>query len=281
MNPAQEPITERDLHAYADGGLACDLQRLEAVESYLAQNPDAAAFVAEIKAQNAAIAGYFSRSMAEPVPRRLIYILADRPRWRIGAMPLRAAAAMVALIVAVAGGWQLGQQSRGDGWAMQQFATIAADLHRQQTRPTQRDVALDDTNATQPLNMLSRRIGIALQAPEILAGDFNLVGKQQIGADDKAMVQLSYQRADGAAVNLFVRPRWGQAPGQLGKARDGDVTTIYWLDGPLAFAVTTSSPTVQTELLAREVQRGIGAATLTNGAETMALTPATATLTPH
>lgn len=75
QNPARAPVTNDDLHAFADGALTP--ARTREVASYLATHPDAAAFVAEIRATNRLLqlgaerrAAAFGRE--EEIPERLL-----------------------------------------------------------------------------------------------------------------------------------------------------------------------------------------------------------------
>jgi len=73
-----EPIiADDDLQRYVDGVL--DETRRIAVEAWLAQNPRDAERMAKLREFNAALHGAFDSVLEEPVPERLMQVLAPSP----------------------------------------------------------------------------------------------------------------------------------------------------------------------------------------------------------
>ncbi|NJD34206.1 MAG: anti-sigma factor, partial [Betaproteobacteria bacterium] len=72
------PISEDDLHAYADGQLAP--ARLRQVETWLAGHPETRAQVEEWRAQAVSLHRAYDHVLDEPVPARLIPA-ANSARW--------------------------------------------------------------------------------------------------------------------------------------------------------------------------------------------------------
>ena len=62
-------VTEDELHAFIDGELPAD--RVDAVEKWLAENPEDAARVAAWRAQAEGIRARYDAAAGEPVPERL------------------------------------------------------------------------------------------------------------------------------------------------------------------------------------------------------------------
>ena len=72
------PISEDDLHAWADGQL--DAARLTRVEAWLAAHPEQRAQAEEWRAQAAGLHRAFDRVLDEPLPARLLPA-ANAGRW--------------------------------------------------------------------------------------------------------------------------------------------------------------------------------------------------------
>ena len=97
------PLSESEVHGYADGRLASE--HAAEVEALLARDPEAAARVAAIRAQNVHLAKALDPWLAEPIPAHLLKAAtpsAPRSRWKWW----RPAAALAATLVAgIAIGW--------------------------------------------------------------------------------------------------------------------------------------------------------------------------------
>jgi anti-sigma factor RsiW len=265
-------IREIDLLAYADGLLEADVVRKEEVEHYLATHPEAAAYVAEVWSQNEDIRAHYGPLLYEPVPEHLSAALHTGSRHTAGRRLAQAAAAIALMAAASLGGWLIGQSEQPEQWGLADFVERAAGIHH---------VAGADAAAgggtgqamMQPLGWLNQRIDLELSAPDLAAYGFSLVAKERHGPNSDPLVRLVYQRADGSTINLLVRPRWDEASSRLGKATVDDVSVLYWLDGPLAFAMTTNAAEGETEQFARAVREAVGRARLNDGIPTMARSP--------
>lgn len=259
-----EPIGEIDLFAYADGLLEGDARRRAEIERHLASDAQAAAFVAEIQAQNREIREAYGGALAQPVPDRLMGVLAQPPR-RHGRRLVAASAAAAVLLAAVGGGWLAGQRERADRWALEEFARGAAAQH--QVSATASGVQPAAAVAeVEPLAWLNERLALEIKAPDLSAEGFALVGKSRVGLSDDGSVQLVYRNDEGALLSLFLRPRWEEHANPMEIVRSDGVAVHYWLDGPLAFALASSEPAADTERLARAVHESVGRSRLTDPA---------------
>ncbi len=110
MNTA--PVTEADLHAYADGVL--DEHTRASVEAHLAAHPEDAERVRGWRELNTALRQSYNPVLDEPVPERLAMqgaiprrAFLDRCKAALGRHPawLRYGAAVALLVVGVATGW--------------------------------------------------------------------------------------------------------------------------------------------------------------------------------
>jgi len=268
-----EPIGEIDLFAYADGLLEGDARRRAEIERYLASDPEAAAYVAEIQAQNRAIREAYGGTLARPVPNRLMGVLAQPPHG-YGRRLAGAGAAAALLLAAVGGGWLIGQHDDADRLALQAFARGAAAQHlasQNQVSAGASGVQPAATAAAEPLAWLNERLALEIRAPDLSPEGFALVGKSRVGQSDDGSVQLVYRDAAGALLSLFLRPRWEERSDPMEVVRSDGVAVHYWLDGPLAFALASDQPEADTERLARAVHEAVGRSRLAEPAPSHAL----------
>lgn len=272
MTRRPEPIQEIDLLAYADGLLEADVARKAEVEHYLSEHADAEEFVAEISAQNDDIREHYGSLLSEPVPEHLTAVLSSEPAHPVRRVLSQVAALVALLLAATTGGWLLGQKSQDAQWQLSDFVERAATFHHAATIEAASPAAGGE-RMLQPLGWLNQRISLELVAPDLTTDGFNLVAKELLGPEDDPMVRLVYQSGDSTTINLFLRPRWEGAGSGVGKADAEDVAVRYWLDGPLAFAMTIDAATPEADHLARTVREAVGRARLNDGVPTMALSP--------
>lgn len=272
MTRRHEPVREIDLLAYADGLLDADVARREEVERYLAAHPQAADYVAEIKAQNDAIRAQFGSFPDDPLPDRLAAALHSSPRPPYRKFALQAAAVAALVLVSSAGGWWVGQSDLNQQWALDDFVERAASTHNAAPAALATPTS-GNAEALQPLGWLNQRIVLELATPDLADAGFNLVAKNRLGTKDDAIVRLLYERADGATINLFLRPRWEDSGSRMAKTDAENVTVQYWLDGPLAFAMTTDAAESEADHLVGIVRQAVGRARLNEELPAMALTP--------
>ncbi len=90
-----DPISEKDLHAWADGRLPA--ARRKHVEGWLAGQPEARRQAKEWREQNAALHRAYDPVLSEPVPARLLDAVGAAPS-RLRLPQLRIAAAIACRI---------------------------------------------------------------------------------------------------------------------------------------------------------------------------------------
>ena len=264
-----EPIGELDLYAYADGLLEGDARRRAEIEHYLAGDPEAAALVAEIEAQNREIHEAYAGALAHPVPERLMGALNHPPRGH-GRRLFGASAAAAVLLAAGGVGWLAGHHDDPDRWALEQFARGAAVQHQANAGAGGVQPAAVAA-AAEPLAWLNERLAFEIRAPDLTDQGFVLLGKARVGPSDDGSVQLVYSNEQGAQLSLFLRPRWEDRSHAMQVVRSGGVDVHYWLDGPLAFALASNAAGADTERLAQAVHRAVGRSRLTDPAPAQTL----------
>ncbi|MCO4891975.1 anti-sigma factor [Cupriavidus sp. WGtm5] len=260
-------IHEADLHAYADGQLAG--ARRAAVEAYLAQHPDAAAQVAAWRRQAEALHRALDPVLNEPVPLAALPpgLHGDQGRnrgrdgrrdgarpWTHWTMAMAATCASVALL-AVGGtlGW-LAHSRLGGGTLVlapgERFAREALATHAVYAPEMRHPVEVAATDEAHLVAWLSRRLGTALQVPDLRAQGFHLIGGRLGVAEGGPSAILMYEADDGTRLSLQLRRMaqgtpdtgfrvermTGEGARRRAPGRD-PMMAFYWIDRDLGFAL--------------------------------------------
>lgn len=234
MSPAT-PVDFTDLHALADGRLADD--RRAAVEALLAHDPAAAAQAAAYRAQNEALHALFDPVLAEPIPPAM---LVRRRPWA-GSL-VRIAAALALMVVGAGTGWFAHDTMRTASGVEQSVAEPAAYAHRAFVGDFRNPVEIWGDNQPHLVAWLSNRLGIAVEPPNLDEVGYWLVGGRMLPASRGAAAQLMYQNDLGGRITLYVRT--GVTSNTESRFQDFDrngVRMIYWVDGPVGYAMTGSA----------------------------------------
>lgn len=229
------PITNDDLHAYADGMLTPE--RAAAVEVYLAEHPTAARQVAEYKALNVAL-----RSALEPVLVETAVpvdaVIPAQPRKRF-AIQLAAAAAVAGLLVGGGAGWFSNAYFGGKGDNAQQIAERAAAAYSVYAPETRHPVEVGVEQADHLVAWLSNRMGMSFEIPQLDAIGFSLIGGRLMVGDAAPAALLMYENDQGRRMVLYIRndlPQGKQTA--LHYRRNAGTGVIYWLDGDKGFGLS-------------------------------------------
>ena len=236
MTDQRHSIRDIDLLAYADGLLDRNPGRKAEVEAYLRQHPYEAARVRDYADQNNAIRRLYASILAEPVPERLQAALETRPRRPLGPV---ARAAIVASLLCAAGfmGWLIGRSGQPAPRLVQDFIEQALTTygHPHLTAGSSTDITQQGTS--QPFDWLAQQIAVQLQPPDLTPQGFTLVDRHLITANGPQTAQVTYAAPGGQRLSLFLSTRWQDEVPQFHFAENDGVTMVYWLDGPLVYAL--------------------------------------------
>lgn len=230
---ADHHVDDQELHAYVDGMLTTE--RRAEIEAYLRTNPEAARRVDEYLRQNTLLRSALDPMLTEPVPP--IFSLpsrrADSARW------LRYGGIAASLLVASMLGWL----ARGEipervdfGEALAQRALVAHEVYAPEVlHPV-------DVGASQQdhlVGWLSKRLGVPVRAPKLASAGFDLVGGRLLPGDDRPAAQFMYQDPQGRRLTLYVavNPDASHATA-FRYNKENDVSTFYWIEGQLGYALS-------------------------------------------
>lgn len=235
------PISEDDLHAWADGRL--DASRRADLEAWLAERPGERARLEAWEAQNRLLHEHFDGLLRAPVPARLAEVAVPRTRspWRMAASV--GWLALGGLIGFVLRG-NLAPQGMAPGAALPHQAAIAHAVYSPEIRHPV-EVAADQEGHL--VAWLSKRLGTSLKVPDLNDAGYALVGGRLLPGDSGPVAQFMYQDAGGRRLTLYVRSQQGEKETAFRYAREGGIGVFYWLDGRLGYAI--SGELAQPELL--------------------------------
>lgn len=253
MTTRQMSIDEDDFQAFVDGQLPPDRRR--AVMAYLAACPEESARMSDYRRLSEELRLLFDEVLYEPLPARLrveryrgrTATWAAPLRWlglaEIGLVP-RLAAIAVLLLAGVGGGWTLGMHAMQAELepAAVSFAKQAANAHVLFASDLQHPVEFGADQEESLLLWLSERLGVAVHAPDLQDLGFTLVGGRLLPAAGQAAAQLMYENPDAQRITLYIRAAWPTSPGgahdgSIAFASEGGVSTVYWMEGPFAYAL--------------------------------------------
>lgn len=237
MTPGDDrrPVTEDELHAYADGLLPDG--RRAAVEEHLAAHPEDAARVKSWARITAALHAGFDPVLDDPVPPRLAL---PRPRSRL--LPRLASAA--ALLAAGAAGWLLrGAVPPREAVAEAPLPHRAAVAHAVYAPEVRHPVEVTGDQEAHLVAWLSRRLGTTLRAPRLGSLGYDLLGGRLLPGERGPVAQLMYADAGGRRLTLYVSRSNGAETGTAFRfSQEGSVGVFYWIDRSMGYALSAELP---------------------------------------
>ncbi|HEY0847214.1 MAG TPA: anti-sigma factor [Noviherbaspirillum sp.] len=242
------PITEADLHAYADGLLPAS--RHEEVEAYLAARPEEAERIRAYREQNRGLHALFDAVADEAIPARL-HAAAQRPvaapavsRWSLQRMAAGFAIAMVSGVL----GWNLHAQWQPEAPMVRapvpngQFASLprqAAVAHVVYSPDVRRPVEVGADQEEQLVTWLSKRLNARIRAPKLGTLGYELVGGRLLPGNSGPVAQFMYSDASGQRLTLYVsNENTTNTDTGFRFSQEGAVNVMYWIDGKFGYALS-------------------------------------------
>lgn len=235
----RSPLSDADLGAFADGQLSPE--RAAALEAALERDPEAVARLAEIRAQNAALAQVLDPWLSEPIPERL---LASATAPVLPAAPHRwtwwrpAGAVAAALVVGVAAGWFGREALLERQGTPTSFARQAAYAHALYASDRGRPVEVSAQDGERLVRWLARRLDVQVEAPDLSSIGFALVGGRLVAGNERPTGLFMYENAEKQRLTLQWRKNDpGTREVAFRYAFENGVGVFYWVDQHCAYAL--------------------------------------------
>jgi anti-sigma factor RsiW len=266
--PPSSALSEDTLHALVDGRL--DAAQRVAVETLLAQDPEAQATVAQWRLQRALLQGLHAEVLHEAPPAHLTQAAlgtgsgGQAPTlWRWGGL-----AASVLLSFAV--GWFGHGQWRKTEFQAQlaqrkptaDFVRQASLAHAVYAPEVRHPVEVGSAEQEHLVKWLSKRLGRPLKVPDLTGQGFELVGGRLLPGDAGATAvraQFMFQNTAGERLTLYLGAVQGDAGGVNTQesafrfANEGPISSFYWVDQGFGYALTGPVPRDRLMQLAQAV----------------------------
>jgi anti-sigma factor RsiW len=295
MTTRQTSIDEDDFQAFVDGQLPPE--RCRAVMAYLAANPGESARMSDYRTLNEGMHDLYDEALYEPLPVRLrVDHYRGRASWRdrlqrwfgfgvFGLTP-RVVGMTALLAASAAGGWWLHSSHvvlpEIETPAMS-FARQATSAHLVYAPDVRHPVEFGADQEEKMLLWLTERLGATLHVPKLQDIGFSLIGGRLLPAGNQPAAQLMYEDPSAQRMTLYIRGRWKPSSSlahperSVSYATEDQVGLVYWVEGPLAYALIGPMDREQLFATAETVQQQLAMPVLTPTPEQTATTEKDAT----
>lgn len=255
------PLSDDDVHAYADGKLP--EERKVILAAALEREPALAARVAAIRRQNVDLRDAFDSWLAEPLPRQLI-AAAQPPRGRKptrSGWTMAALASAAALVIGVGLGWMgRGEVLQAEGTPTT-FPRQAALTHALYATDVNRPVEIWASEEDRLVRWLSKRLNFPLHAPNLHAMGYDLVGGRLVAGNQRPAALFMYENADKQRISLLVRKdNERTSESAFRYALEDGIGVFYWIDDSCGYALSGRLDKSQLLAIARVVYGELAAA---------------------
>ena len=234
---APRRIAEAELHALVDGELT-DAERTE-LEALLATSPTEQALVRDVRELNEQLRARYAGRLNEPLPLAMRDLLGRLPRWPRSLATRQSALAAGLLIALMAG--TAGYLARGLMPEARRtepaFVANAIGAHRVYLPEVRHPV---EVRAAEEhlVRWLTRRVGAPLLAPSLADSGWKLMGGRLLPDQGLPAAQFMYEDATGRRVTLYIRKETALDNTSFRFAERDGLSAFYWIDRPLAYAVS-------------------------------------------
>lgn len=243
----QPEITTEMLHAFVDGQL--NDADMVLVETYLANNPDRAAEMADWQAQNDAIRALFPANEA-PIE---LPVAANFVRAPLGAIAASIAILAVGIAIGWAGRGQIPQNTEITEITVAGLVQDAISAHAVFTSDANRPVEIGADQEELLIGWLSKRVGVQLSAPDLSANGYVLVGGRLLPSVEGPAAQFMYENQAGLRITLFAARADNSQMAQFTFQKNAKMNSFYWQDEHMRYAIVGDLPRRELNTLAIRV----------------------------
>jgi anti-sigma factor RsiW len=227
-------VSEDELHAYVDGGLAAE--RRGAIESWLATHPEDDAKVAAWRKQAALIQARYGAVVDEKIPPQLD-IARMACRRRNGWIALASAAALATFVAGGIVGWMVRGVETPARSSLTQFTTDALEAYRLYVVEVRHPVEVPGDQRPHLVEWLSKRLGSPLLAPQLDKVGLKLVGGRLLPGPTGATAFFMYEGPSGDRFTLYCGHTSDQETALRYTSGDQNAA-YYWVDQNIAYVLS-------------------------------------------
>ena len=234
MTIRHEPsrISEIDLHAYADGLLELDADRLRRIEDRLAQSPEERSKVEAYRRQRNLIRHAFGNAVAAEIPPKLRTAFGSD-----GAHDRRPLASAIGFAIALLVGIPMAMTA-GDFWNVNSW--VGDDHVRPPATATGSVVSGEHDRAS-------------VNIPDFSSAGLNYIGRETLKImAERTVWRVRYADTAGNEVELLVMPRPNES--ELVQAGEFERPTLTWTRGEYVYSLHSDLPPQSQQALARAVE---------------------------
>ena len=244
------PVTEDELHAFVDDELPTE--RRADVEAWLATHPDDAERVRSWRSMADLLHARYDAVVEEPVPQRLELERLTRQSqarpWIYGAV----AAALVAFLAGGSVGW-LARGASASSPGFQTFALDALDAHRTYVVEVRHPVEVTGDERAHLQQWLSKRVGYAINPPDLNSSGLKLVGGRLLPGPDAPAAFFMYETASGERFTLYTSRATKIDTTQMRYAAQDKDGAMFWADKGVGYVVSGTSDKERLNKVARAI----------------------------
>jgi anti-sigma factor RsiW len=227
------PVTEDELHAFADDALPAD--RREAVEEWLAHHAEDAAQVSAWRAQADAIRARYGGVANEPIPPSLKLDRLARTGRR-ASIGITAAAATLAFLLGGAVGWVVRDATTSAPGRTDAFTSEALSAHRLYIAEVRHPIEVK-AGERHLVPWLSRRVGTALRAPDLESFGLKLLGGRLLPGLQGPAALFMYEGANGERYTLYSSSQ--RQPQTAFRYTVADkFAAVHWVESDIGFVMS-------------------------------------------
>jgi anti-sigma factor RsiW len=250
---SNRPITEDDLHAYADQLL--EPERRAQVAAYLEAHPDVARRVAVFSDQRDHLRSALASIADEPLPAKLNLSRIIENRKQRTSPLWWAVAAMLLISVGGAGGWVARSFIPSSSSGLAALAQEAADSFKVYAPDRVRPVEVRASEGTQLVQWLSNRLNQPIRVPDLTTSGYRLMGGRLIATSHGPAAMFMYDDDRGDRLVVVTRPMVLDKTVPMTPQSREDVAGFTWADGGMGYSLVGRSAIESLRPIANEVRR--------------------------
>jgi anti-sigma factor RsiW len=250
---SNRPITEDDLHAYADQLL--EPERRAQVAAYLEAHPDVARRVAVFSDQRDHLRSALASIADEPLPAKLNLSRIIENRKQRTSPLWWAVAAMLLISVGGAGGWVARSFIPSSSSGLAALAQEAADSFKVYAPDRVRPVEVRASEGTQLVQWLSNRLNQPIRVPDLTTSGYRLMGGRLIATSRGPAAMFMYDDDRGDRLVVLTRPMVLDKNAPMTPQSREDVAGFTWADGGMGYSLVGRSAVESLRPIANEVRR--------------------------